>query len=143
MENLEGEQELLIVEDDEDFVALILKHLQGKGVAFDCARTVDQAKEFLAQKKYKAISLDVFLGKENCGEILRYLKDNQKNENNQAKVVICSAFANADFMARMADKGYTVFSKQSQSEAFFQYLSQLVEKDIKEEFSKALDELLF
>jgi len=67
---------ILIVEDDRDFQALLVDYLRGCGYQVDCAGTGEEALNFLEEREYGVVILDLFLPDRNGMEILQWIRQN-------------------------------------------------------------------
>lgn len=144
MDELEIEKDLLLVEDDLDFASLMLKRLERFGLVIDLATSVEEAQEFLNKERYKLISLDVFLGQNNCAPLIREIRT-EGHVNCEVKVIVLSAHTNQDFVQRIESKGIQAFSKKSEIDQYFDFISNefqsLVHQQGEEEAESTLEEL--
>jgi DNA-binding response OmpR family regulator len=144
MEDLQIEKDLLIVEDDLDFASLLLKKIEKLGLVVDIATSVEEAKGFLASDHYKLVSLDVFLGHDNCAPLIKEIRT-EGHLNQAAQVVVLSAHTNQDFVKRIQSKGIKAFSKKKELEHYLEFLktelSSLEKQEAQEEAMEVMEDL--
>jgi CheY-like chemotaxis protein len=138
--------DVLMVEDDEDFARLVVLSLEARGLSVLVAVNVEQALSMLHRQQYKVISLDAFLGQDNCGPLVRALKD-ESNINNDVPIVICSAHADPDFIHRIESKGHRAFNKSEDLKVYYDFIAgccgdihELSEEDVSNTIDNAIEE---
>ncbi len=67
---------ILVVEDDADFRNLLVDHLKNCGFSVDQARDGEEASEYLEEKDYHVVILDLFLPDRNGFDVLEWIKEN-------------------------------------------------------------------
>lgn len=83
---------VLVVEDAEDMAKVICEHLQGRGIATDCAASISDAEDHISVQDYDCIVLDLFLPD---GSGLGFLKD-LRSRQRRAAVLIMTVAADLD-----------------------------------------------
>jgi len=68
---------VLVVEDAKDMAQVICGHLQGRGIATDCAGSLSDAEDHIAVQDYDCIVLDLFLPDGSGLDLLKSLRSRQ------------------------------------------------------------------
>jgi CheY-like chemotaxis protein len=130
---------ILIVEDDEDFIQLLSKKFDIQGYTYDICSNIPEALNKLCQIQYRAISLDIMIEDGNCAEIIKFLRDSQEHINSNSGIFVLSSHVNDQFKKRMMKKSIKAFSKKSDLDKYFEDIFTAGAEDVKDEMSSVLD----
>lgn len=102
---------VLIVDDQHDILSFIEWELKPTGVECSQADNVGDAINLLKEKKLSCIFLDILLEDSSSEDILKFLKSDENNLNQDIPVIVMSAFIDKEFVARNEGKVYKIIEK--------------------------------
>lgn len=98
------EKVLLIVDDSPEIVDVVTEILQNQFDRIVSATSVEEAKQKLNDTVFSLMILDIKLDSKNGAEVVKYLIDNPKNENNKCPVFILSGIITAEFAEKFGTR---------------------------------------
>ena len=94
------QKQLLIVDDDKDFIDVLSLSLSKEYQSVITASLVEVAIAELDLQKFDCIILDINLAGRNGAEVIKYLVENPTNQNNQTPLIIMSGYVDLKFIEK-------------------------------------------